>query len=374
MTYTKEELDLAMNQAKVTLMSTPDSVFFTTLCFSLRHLYDDRIPTACTNGRTVRYSPAFFMPLTKEERVFLMLHETLHVAYFHVDASRKGSRDARKWNIAGDHVINLQLIERGFKMPKGGLADPQFKGLSTEQVYDLLPDDDSQPQMDDLEMSGDEGEGDKTLQQEIQDALIRAVMQSQMSGDKPGTVPGDIEIFLQKLLHPKLPWQTLLRKYLQNFAKSDYSFHKPNRRFFPRHILPGLRSEALIDMVFAIDTSGSVSDHEFHYFVTEAASLMRMMKPKKLTLIQFDWGIRAVDEIHSVEDLMKVEFTGRGGTDIREVIQWAGEHKPQLLMFFTDGEFNMPALETKSNLLWFIHNNPNFTAPKGKVIHYEIQK
>jgi hypothetical protein len=39
---------------------------------------------------------------------------------------------------------------------------------------------------------------------------------------------------------------------------------------------------------------------------------------------------------------------------------------------FTDGEFRFPEIETKSNVLWMIHNNPGFEAPYGKVIHYEL--
>lgn len=59
------------------------------------------------------------------------------MAFLHMD--RLQSRNHRKWNVAADHVINLLLLERGFKMPKDGLADQQYKGLSTEEVYKLLP-------------------------------------------------------------------------------------------------------------------------------------------------------------------------------------------------------------------------------------------
>lgn len=366
------EMEQAMNKAKIALMAKPDSVFFTTLCFSLRHEYSDRLPTAATNGKRVRYNPEFFMGLDVDERVFLMLHETSHVAYFHCDKVRVAGRDPRKWNIAADHVINLSLIERGFKMPQGGLADPQFKGMSTEEVYNLIKDEDCKSSWDDLDMEGEPGVTPEALQREIEDALIRAAMQSRMAGDKPGTIPGDIEIFLNKLLNPKLPWQRILQKWFQKFAKVDYSFARPNRRYFPRHLLPGLQGHALVDLAFTVDTSGSVSDEQFRYFVSECASLLRMMKPAKLTLIQFDHGIRAVDEIRNVQDLLRVKFTGRGGTNLTEVIEWTKKHKPQAMLVFTDGYFDMPALDTKTDIVWLIHDNTNFTAPKGKVIHYEI--
>lgn len=359
---------LAFDKAKVELMSKADSAFFTTIVFSLKHVWDDSIPTAQTNGREIRFSPKFFMSLDKHEQVFLIVHEAMHVAYLHM--TRLMGRDRRKFNRAADYVINLQLVDRGFKMPKVGLLDRQYAGMSTEQVYDLLPDDPTADVMLDI-MPGDGPEDDLT--QEIQDILVRANIQSKMAGDKPGTIPGDIEIFLNGLLDPKLPWNRILQKYLQTFAKNDYSFRKPNRRFFPQHHMPSLHGEKLMDLAIAVDTSGSVSDADFHAFVTEVSSILRMMKPEKITLVQFDTGIKSVDELKNVADLMRCKFTGRGGTAIGPVMQWANEKKPQLLLVFSDGEFRFyDDNRTKSETLWIIHNDPNWKAPFGKTIHYSI--
>jgi len=359
----------AMSKAKIKLMSTPDSAFFTTICFSLKQGWDETHNTAWTDGTWMKFNPTWFVSLTPDERVFLLLHETLHVAYLHMQ--RKSSKDHQKWNIACDHVINLMLIERGFKMPVIGLADPQYKGMGAEEVYNLLPDNLPPPPMDDLRESNippDE------LDRIVEDILVRAQIQSKMQGDKAGSIPGDIEIFLNKILNPKLPWQTILRKYLQVFNKTDYSFKRPNRRFFPKHHLPSMYSNSLMDLVIAVDISGSVSDYDFLVFISEVHAIFKKMKPKKITLIQFDEGIQSIDEIKSLHDLSKLKFTGRGGTNITKVVEWANENKPELLMMFTDGYFKWPQLTTKANTLWFIHDNPPFTAPYGKVIHYEINK
>lgn len=362
------ECNEALSKAKIQLMSRADSAFFTTLCFSLKHMFDEKVPTACTNGKVVRYNPNFFMNLSKEERLFLMLHETMHPAYMHMLRVPAGANHQR-WNIACDHVINLQLIERGFKMPKDGHADRAYKGLCAEQVYLLLPQNCGQPQMRDLEPQ--EG-GDEELEREIADMLVRASVQSRMAEDKPGTIPGEIEIFLNKLLNPKLPWNKILQKYLQTFNKSDYTFKKPNRRFFPEHHLPSLHSEALMDITIAVDTSGSVTDEQFRQFISETHSIMRMMKPNKMTLIQFDTEIKAIDQIKSIHDLMRVKFTGRGGTCINPLLDWVNENKPQLLLVFTDGGFYFYTTETKVKTLWIIHDNLQFNPPFGKVINYHM--
>lgn len=377
-TNVPEAAKTAMNKAKIALMSRADSAFFTTLAFSLKHEFDDRLPTAATNGTYIKYNPDFFMSLTPNEQVFLMLHEAMHCAYLHMD--RVGDRCPDKFNIAADHVINLQLIDRGFNMPEGGLADFQYRGMSTEEVYNLLPPSPSGGQQGvpgfgaDLH-APDSKKASEALKNEMQDILVRAALQSKMAGDKPGSIPGEIQLFLDSLLDPKLPWNHILQKYLQTFSKNDYSFKRFNRRFFPDHYLPSLYSENLMDIAAFADISGSVSDHEFHTQLSEVASIMRMMKPSKISFGQFDTEIKSIDVVRSLADMKNITFTGRGGTDVKPVIDWTNTNKPQLLLIFTDGEFRFPAgMSTKIPVIWLIYNNKNFKAPFGKIIHYEIAR
>lgn len=360
----------ALSKTKIQLMARPDSAFFTTICFSLRHAFDDAVPTACTNGKWIKIGTKFFMDLDPEERIFLLLHETMHCAYLHMVRLPEGACPDR-WNIACDHVINLQLIERGFKMPKGGLADRKYIGMSAEEVLKLLPENPGKPHMQDLEP----GDGDQeAMGREMQDILVRASIQSKISNDKPGTIPGEIEIFLNRLLNPKLPWNRILQKYLQAYAKNDYTWKKPNRRFFPKYHLPSMYSESLMNIAIAVDTSGSVSDEDFLRFITETHSILRMMKPEKITLVQFDTEIKSVEDVSSISELMKVQFSGRGGTLIDPVLNWANENKPQLLLVFSDGGFYFYTLETKVKTLWLIHDNKKFNAPFGKTIHYSMKE
>lgn len=360
----------ALSKAKIQLMARPDSAFFTTVCFSLKHVWDNTIPTACTDGREIRFNVDFFMGLSTEEQIFLLLHESMHVAYLHM--VRLQDRDAQRFNMAADYVINLQLVDRGFKMPKVGLLDRAYAGMPTEEVYKLLPP--VPPNQFDMDLRPGPGDAASAeqLTQDIQDILVRASVQSKIANDKPGTIPGDIQIFLNGLLNPKLPWNRLLQKYLTQFTKNDYSFKKPNRRFFPKFHLPSLYGEKLMDLAVAVDISGSVSDSDFHVFVSEIASILRMMQPEKISLIQFDTEIKSVDEVKNIKELMAVKFTGRGGTAIEPVLEWAAAKKPQLLLVFSDGEFRFHVTESKSTTLWLIHNNAKFTPPFGKVIHYTI--
>lgn len=366
--------DKALSKAKIALMTLPDTVFFCELAFSLKYEWDDTMPTACTNGVYMKLNPEWFMALTQPQQIGLILHETMHTVYMHM--LRRGHRDHRRYNIAGDHVINLMLLERRFQLPPDGYHDPAFKGMTTEAVYDLLPTDPDPDFTPDV-VEGDCVESPQEIEQQVQQTLIRAALRSEQEGDTPGTVPGDIKLFLDGLLNPKLPWNKILIQYLNRYTKSDYSWRRPNRRFMPEFYLPSLHSTSLIDLAIAVDISGSVTDYEFKTFISEIAAIFRMLKPEKITLIQFDTAIKSVDSIKGFNDLVNVSFTGRGGTDFEPVLQWAQtkSNTPQLLLVFTDGAFRFRTQTYKGDVLWLIHNDKKkrFNPPYGKTIHYEVK-
>jgi predicted metal-dependent peptidase len=97
------------------------------------------------------------------------------------------------------------------------------------------------------------------------------------------------------------------------------------------------------------------------------------MKPNKITVVQFDTELKSVDEVKSIEELLKIKFTGRGGTLIKPVIDHINATKPQLALILSDGGFHFyDGVETKHQLIWVIYNSPAWVAPYGKVIHYSI--
>lgn len=372
-----QEEQKALDKAKIALLTRPDSVFFSEIAFSFKYGWSNDIPTACTDGKQILLNPQFFMSLTPDERVFLILHESLHVAYLHT--LRLGSRNFRLWNMAADFVINLSLVKRGFKMPSCGLLDPRFDGLSTEQVYDILEAEQyDQPkfEQDFVPSEGNEEEL-ADLQSQIENTLVRASIRAEQENNTPGSIPADIQILLNKLLKPKLPWQRILARYLQRYVKADYTFKRPNRRYWPDYFLPRLYSQRLVNMAVAVDTSGSITDTEFNRFISEVAAIFRMSTPEEIQLLQFDANIKSINQIRQFQQLASVQFRGRGGTDITPVLEWASEHRPQLLLVFTDGYFNFPRhLDSKLTAiptLWLIHGgHTKFAPPFGTVIHYEV--
>ena len=89
------------------------------------------------NGKQLGYNPIWLAQKTLEEIVFLIAHEVLHCVLKH--PLRRGNRHHMLWNISCDFAINLLLVEYGFgKFVEGGMIDERFKGLTAEQIYDIL--------------------------------------------------------------------------------------------------------------------------------------------------------------------------------------------------------------------------------------------
>ena len=370
------ELQRAYDSAKVQLIMRPDSIFITTVLFSLHFRWDSKIPTACTDGITLRVNPEFFLGLTKEERVFLLAHEAWHVAFQHM--ARVSNRNFRKWNIATDYVINLMLVNSGFTFIKSGLLDYKYTDMSSDEVYALL---DKKPPEElpefDEDMEEVEGTPDeiREIEEQITDTIMKASMRAKMEG-QASSIPGEIDIWLDKLIKPQLPWHQILAKVLNGVAKEDYSFRNPNKRFLPKHYIPGLFSESIGEIATAIDLSGSITQKEADVFISENYAIHTRLKPDKTHVVGFDTAITCEYTIDQTKDIARLAFKGGGGTDIVPVYEWANKHKPKALVIFTDGYFTLhPELIPKNMILvWVIHGNPSFKSPKGKVVHYKERK
>jgi len=121
---------------------------------------DPKVKTACTNGTSVKFSPLFTALLSSRELIGVFLHELLHVALGH--HVRRGNRNAQRWNIACDYVVNRVLHAAGIALPEGALINPEFDELSEEEIYVLLKQQGEGPgpkRPPEEEEEGEDGEG-----------------------------------------------------------------------------------------------------------------------------------------------------------------------------------------------------------------------
>ena len=375
---TQTDIEDILSKAKINMMMVKDTVFFSTLCLSLETIITTDIQTAATNGYQLLINPDFFLNLSPDERVFVLAHETLHVAYLHT--TRIEQRDRRLWNIAADYVINAELKARGFRIWNQALYDRQYEGMSTEEVYNKILKDEPEidfPFEDLLEPSENElplpqDILDK-LQQEVQAKISRAAMLAEMS-QQAGSIPAHIQRQLSELTKPKVNWKALLSKYIHELHAQDYSWAKPNRRYLPTY-LPKLSSKRLERIDFAIDTSGSMSTQQFTQCVSEIHSVLRMLQPREIGVYQFDHILQGSDIVKNVKDIVKLPFSGGGGTNPQPAIDEFTKHKAKALFILTDGFFHhYKVTDPKRPVVWVVYDNPTFKAPFGKTIHFKLER
>src|SRR5262249_7383811 len=109
---------------------------FGTLLFRLGPEVNHSIKTMATDGVSLFYNPAFVDTLTAVELQGTLAHEVMHPALQH--HTRRGDREARRWNMACDYAINPILIDAGLTLPKDVLVDGRFAGMSAEEIYNRL--------------------------------------------------------------------------------------------------------------------------------------------------------------------------------------------------------------------------------------------
>jgi predicted metal-dependent peptidase len=107
--------------------------FFGALALHLQPVQTTSCPRLATDGRHLFYNVEFLDTVTSEELKGIIAHEVYHCALKR--HTRRNGRDPKEWNQATDFVINPMVLKAGLKLPTWVLLDPQYDGLSAEQVY-----------------------------------------------------------------------------------------------------------------------------------------------------------------------------------------------------------------------------------------------
>ncbi len=155
-----------------------------------------------------------------------------------------------------------------------------------------------------------------------------------------GMFPSHQQEALKKVLEkPAIKWEQVLRKYIGTIPNGYRKTRtRLDRRQPERFDISGKISKHTIDIVVAIDTSGSMSSGLLQMIFTEIFNILKS-KEFHLTIIECDAEIQLVYEAKRLEDV-KLEVKGRGGTSFKPVIEYVNNNKKfrqSLLIYFTDG-------------------------------------
>ena len=177
-----------------------------------------------------------------------------------------------------------------------------------------------------------------------------------------GKVPGRVEETVKGAHASRLDWRTLLRRYMTDVAKSDYSWSLPNRRFIDSDLyLPSIRSEGMETIAVIIDTSGSLPAATLADFWAELREIAAEIRPESVVVLQVDAAVQDAAE-YAPDDLPdEIALKGRGGTDFRPGFEWLDEQgiRPSVCLYFTDMECSdYPETEPGFPTIWCNWSEP----------------
>jgi predicted metal-dependent peptidase len=359
---------------------------------------DEWCSTAATDGLKFYYNSRFIMMLKPKEVEFLVGHEVLHVVYDHM--GRRGTRDPQLFNIANDYAVNADLKRHKvgqFITTVPCLYEQKYDGKSSEEIYDDLMKNVQKidieslvDQMIDDHLDGDgegDGDGDKEgngkrpkmspeererVRQEVKQAIINAAQSAEA-----GTLPLGVERLIKQHVNPVMPWRELIQTNLTSAIRTDFSWMRPSRRSWHMDaIMPGMTPGEEIDVVVAIDMSGSISNHQAQAFLGEIGGMMDSFDGYKVHVFCFDTDTYNPQDFTSenLDSIDNYEPMGGGGTDFDCIFDYLKKvgNVPKRLICFTDGyPCGSWGDADYCDTTWIIHGDPNPNPPFGTYALYD---
>lgn len=371
-------------------------------------------PTASNfkNGRYVLYiNPIQYLPLPLEQMKNAIKHEILHILLQHMTRARilKKTYSPYVINLAMDVVVNNYLLDMPrdaitvpFLNKKFGLELKPFRTLEhyaaqLQKAYDALEDEageDQEQAAEDAETSirgTSEEEGGEKVEfafnaerthdiwdesDQVSDELVEQFTQQYIQKASHGSTDG----FLGSLIHDfyqhksDLPWHHYLKKLMGTLESGrKKTLTRRNRRQPSRLDLRGTLRNHKARVLVALDTSGSITDDQFHQALLETLQILKAYQ-HELTIVECDNQIQRTYNLKTLKDV-KPRLEGRGGTAFSPVVEFANSRKTDILVYFTDGEGEDYLRPTPKGypILWVITNEGHLSVqnPHGLVKQLE---
>lgn len=343
-------------------------------------------PTTATDTKNLYYNPQYLDALGLRQIEFVLAHEALHCALAHF--SRRGHRDKRRWDLACDFAINPVLLAEGLRPPPNAVTFVEYAGMTAEEIYPLLQDNDTTESMDQhlddvahapasspskttppsdgggQSLTEDDGAEPDTrplpLTQNEREQLDKQWQHQRVvaaqRASQAGKLTGALADLAGALSHPKLSWRVLLARHMVARGREDYDYARPARRE-GEAILPRLHSRE-IDIAIVLDTSGSIGENEIREFLGEIDALKTQVRAR-VTLFACDtelapgapWVFEAWEELKFPQQLPR-----GGGTRFTAPFAWYEQRMmvPDLLVYFTDALGQFPEAEPGFPVLWLV--------------------
>lgn len=324
--------------------------YFGTLSSALEIVVNDNIESFTLKGNRFEYREDFFNTLSDEQVAFSLSNAALHTVLSH--PSRIGNRSPWLWYSACEHAINNMLIDNDFIPPSKITYDPRFRGQYAEEIYEFLKDTITREELNDKE--SDSRRNDESLDQKLQSAQNEQIAQNALEkAQNMGSLPEGLERLIPMVRRGQIDWRSELRDCIGGYYISDYAMMPPSKKLLYAGIyLPSATSRHL-ELVIAIDSSGSVDEVLLAQFIAEIESITEIFGSYTISVIVCDDRIRSQQRFTNGESI-EYSLIGGGGTDFNPVFEFIEKQGtlPKMLLYFTDLDGKFPPYEPHYETLW----------------------
>jgi predicted metal-dependent peptidase len=359
---------------------------------------EDIAYTAATDGFQIILKPSSFFGYTLMERVFIVLHETMHEILNHCRMSfnlRKVGKvtvagktlpyDLMFANIVQDLVINAILIASKLGLyNKAWLFDAKLQAETKDWIdlyFELWKDMPKVSKLDgfDQHMEPNESKGEDPNEAQPRndtqwEIAVAAGMEIQRAH---GKLPQALEHFFDMVLNPKVPWAEHVRGLIARMSNSGgYDWHRLDRRLIVRGIgAPSMTGFGADIIVVGGDTSGSVFMDKtlIARWIGEIGGVIEDLNPREVHVVWCDWEVKRVDICTDPSDVRQMIYKGvpgGGGTSFEPVFRYIEENdlRPDALIYLTDGFGTFPKQQPDFPVVWGNISGKAATYPWGDVV------
>lgn len=383
----KRDFFKIVDKVSLSLLDDKDSFYGYFLFQVLREIRFDINTHAGINFKGSKYviyfNPLIFLRLNMKQMECAIKQEILHIVAIH--PARVKDLRAEKISkfaiyMAMDIVVNLYLdylppysttlesVNNKYELDLEPYETLEYYANKLQTALDLLEENEDEGEEVDSDNTDENSEVETEFKadknhdiweesENVDDKTIMEFTQRVIDNANKSTNPTYLDRFISNFKNTKseLPWNIYLKKLMGTVeSNKKKTITRRSRRQPNRLDLRGELRNHKANIAVALDTSGSISDEEFKQAIKEVLNIVKNYN-HEITIIECDDMIREVYKIKSVKSI-KNRNNSRGATLFSPVIEYANEHKINLLVYFTDGkgEERLKAVPRGYKVLWVI--------------------
>ena len=333
--------------------------FYSILLESMNVFYDEK--TTDTPAYVYHfnlYITNTFLNKRPDEKLYIIVHELNHVLLYHTIRFQQYAKilphriinivcdaKANQYNFIPEpyylQPITLRTIAE--RLGKNSQYVRTLEKMSTEEILELIKNDSSFIKHFQLWLKestlpndirsgtgriiwkGDEKSNEIYDEKELEEELTKKIIKAEGVARSAGKFPGELEALISEIRKPQVKWEVVLRSRLTEAIGRFYklTWIRPSRKW---PLFPGRKPYSIGKVVVLMDISGSITEEHLQQFAGEVYSIAH--NTSDVVIIPWDTKVYPEIQIRQPNDAKRIKVTGRGGTDIREAVEYTLKKYP----------------------------------------------